>query len=403
MGERHIPLVILMLLGLAAVAWGAGATSSGTDDVMIAAWKAHVLGNQRLVECTDGEDICWLVTPYLRGMVLMGEARGDRESLDAFCRSFERLQAIASEDMDGLFGWPTRKGSYGREGPRCIIMDDAYIGEPVAHFARVVRADAVLRAAYGERADKYLRFIEERIFPKWKDAWLDLGEKTTTLCWAEGGWRRAEVVFPEPAGVYRFFLAGRKLGTSLPLNQFLAVARTFLAYYDVTGKADYLDKARRMAVTAKYVYLAPAGDRLEPWCYWQPVWAGDFRSETEPARWVGPHPERASYHASEVATIAAMHQRGLVFTDADIHRLVRLHLDFMWNKSFDRPEFGYYYERRRMRYPAQLWDALAYFDPTIARLAAPQWTREVIERNAGRWAGITAVPEYLLRQRRNAE
>ena len=113
-----------------------------TDDTILAAWKTHVLRPERITQHTDGEDICWLATPYLRGMVKMGEATGDVESLDGFCRGFEHLMSIASSDIDNLYGWPTRKGSYGKHGPRCIIMNDAYIAYPVAEFVRVVRAVA---------------------------------------------------------------------------------------------------------------------------------------------------------------------------------------------------------------------------------------------------------------------
>lgn len=390
---------------------GEAATQEMSDAQIVAAWKAHVLRPENVARHTDGEDICWLATPYLRGMVAMAEALdGDRECLDAFCKGFEHLMSIASRDIDGLYGWPTKQGTYGQHGLRCIIMDDAMIAEPVAHFAQAVRRDARLKEAYGERAERYLKSVEEEVFPKWQESWLEFGGETTTLRTADGGFQQEEVRFPGPAGVYRYYLPGRKPGTSLPLNQFLIVARAYLAFYDATGKADYLEKARRLAATARHVYLehnaartSDQTERFDPWCYWQPVWEGDFKGETEAARWVGPHPERASYHAGEVSILTELRRRGIVFTDEDIRRIVRLHLEVMWNKDLDNPRFSYYYERRKMTYPATLWGSLASFDETIAQMTAPSETREAIASIAGKWNGIGGVPEYFLKQKRSKD
>ena len=172
------------------------------DRALIAPWKAHVLNPEVITKHTDGEDLCWFGMPYMRGMVAMAEALGgDRECLDAFCAAFDYLMSIASRDIDGLFGWPTTHGNYGKQGPRCIVMDDAYILAPVAHFGKVVKDHPDLEADYGERAARYLAFIEGEILPKWSESWLDLPERTTTLRWTDGAFRRVAVTFPEPAGV----------------------------------------------------------------------------------------------------------------------------------------------------------------------------------------------------------
>lgn len=43
--------------------------------------------------------------------------------------------------------------------------------------------------------------------------------------------------------------------------------------------------------------------------------------------------------------------------------------------------------------------ALAYFDPTIAKLAAERETPEALESLAEQWRGIVGVPEYFLRRK----
>ncbi len=379
-----------------------------TDSTIVSRWKAHVLPPERLTKHSDGEDIAWLAVPYLMGRVRMAQALdGDTECLDAFCDGIDYLISIASRDIDGLYGWPTEKGNYGKQGPRCILLDDARIVEPIARFARLVHADLNLVERYGTRADRYLAFAEDEILPKWRDSWLEFEGSTWTLGRAPEGWVRERAVFPEPAGVYRFYGPGKTPGTSLPLNQLLSAAQTFLVLHDATGKTGHLGTARRIAATAKHLYLAHNAartggqeERFDPWCYWQPAWEGDFAGETKAAGWVGPHPRRSSYYAVEVSVIAELFRREIVFTQDDIHRLARLNLDLMWNGDTAAPAFDYVYAHRGKTYPGQLWHALAEFDDTILKLSAPHRDRETIERIAGRWRGISAVPGYLLSQRK---
>ncbi len=380
----------------------AQADDVGNDEI-ITRWKSSVLRMEHFTKYTDGEDMTWLMSPYLRGLALMAEATGDRECMDMFSRAFEHVMSLAGEDIDGLFGWPTIKGNYGKHGKRCIIMDDAIICEPVAIFGRVLKKNPKLNNIYGGRYRKYLSFVENKIFPKWKDSWLELKTETVTLVYEGPTRRRGRVKLPEPAGVYRFYMPGKKPAMSLPLNQFWHVARCYLALYDATGTAEYLDKATMMARTGKYIYLEKSDDRVRPWCYWKPVCPGDFKSENEPVAWSGPHPKRSSYACFEVAQMAEFHRRKIVFTDDDVKRIVKLHLDYQWNKDLENPKFEYHYERRP-RYkkpsPVALWTSLARFDPTIARMSARYKTREHILSIAHRWRGIVGVPKWLMKNKK---
>jgi len=381
--------------------------ADASDEDIIRQWKGMVLRHSNFTKYTDGEDMAWRVSPYLRGTMAMAEALdGDRECLDTFSRAFEHLMSIASRDIDGLFGWPTRKGSYGRHGKRCIIMDDALICETVGVFYRLVKGNPKLKKTYGARAEKYMKFVEEKIFPKWKESWLELKDKAVTLVYEGTSRRRGEVKLPEPAGVYRYYEPGKRPGKSLPLNQFWHVAKCYLALYDATGKKDYLDKIAKMARTGKYIYLEETANRVRPWFYWRPVYAGDFKSRNEPLGWSGPHPKRSSYAGFEVAMMARFHQRRIVFTDDDMRRVVRLQLDHQWNKSLGSPKFQYLYKRRRgynKPYPSKLWSSLAYFDPTIAKMSARYGSREYIASVAGKWRGIGAVPKYFLNRKKAAK
>ncbi len=407
----HCALTILCMTASLLSGFQSANAAEDPDAKMVATWKASVLKLENITKHTDGEDLGWMGSPYLRGMVKMAEARGDRECLDLFCKAFEHLMSITSEDIDQLYGWPTVKGSYGKAGKRCIIMDDALLCEPVGIFCRVVNADPALKKDYGERAVKYLAFVEEKIFPKWQDSWLDLKDKALSVAWDGRNYKRSDVLIPEPAGVYRFVTPGKKPGMSLPLNQFWHVAKCYLALYDATKKDFYLDKITKMARTGKYVYMEKTGDRVRPWCYWRPVYDGDFKSENEGVHWIGPHPDRTSYASVEVMMMTEFHKRKIVFTDEDIQRVVKLHLEFQWNKDLDNPKFDYPYDRRpgyTKPYPVVLWTSLAYADPTIAKLSAakrstPEQAHSEMEALASKWGGIESVPDYLLKQKAAAK
>ena len=176
------------------------------------------------------------------------------------------------------------------------------------------------------------------------------------------------------------------------------MATCYLEFYDVTGSQDYLDKAVMMARAAKQIYLVPSGDRWEPWAYWQPVYPGDYRESGDPVHWVGPHPNRPSYATAEVSMMAQFHKRGLVFTDEDMQRFVRLHLDVMWNKDARSPKLEYRMPGRASPYPFSLWSALAYVDPTIAGMAVGEGLRARLDA-MNDWNLIRGVPGYVLQRR----
>ncbi len=387
-------LVAFVALASMALCNGASALDA-QDQGIINEWKRSVLDLQNVAQFTDGEDITWRGSPYLRGMVTMVAATGDTDSADMFCKVWEHLQAAASKDIDGLLGWPTEKGSYGRNGRRCIPMDDAIITQSVARFASAVRANPALKVRYGERAESYVAWVEQNIWPKWEDSWLDLSGSIDSIRRVKNSYQPVKIELEKPCGLYRYYNPGKQPGMSLPLNQFLHVAVCYLDFYDATGKEWYLDKAKKMALAAKQIYLVPEGDRWSHWNYWQPVWEGDFKRRNDPVHWVGPHPYRTSYASGEVSMMSQFHKRGLVFTDEDMQRFVRRQLDVLWNGDREEPKFEFTMEGREDPYPASLWGSLAYVDPTIKQLSSKNAGRDGLAELSA-WQRISAVPSYYL-------
>ena len=91
------------------------------------------------------------------------------------------------------------------------------------------------------------------------------------------------------------------------------------------------------------------------------------------------------------------YEHRLVFTKADIDRLIATNRDFMWNQEVRGAKFrridGGEPDKRWAKTSGTLWTALAPYDPTL---------RKVFEANhdPASWGGLSATPRYLARYAR---
>jgi hypothetical protein len=106
---------------------------------------------------------------------------------------------------------------------------------------------------------------------------------------------------------------------------------------------------------------------------------------------VGVHPN-GGYYAADLEGIVQAYEHGLVFTKADIDRLIATNRDFMWNKQIKGAKFqridGGEPDQRWAKSPGVLWTALVPYDETL---------RKVFEANhdPASWGGLTSTPKYL--------
>ena len=107
------------------------------------------------------------------------------------------------------------------------MVHEGMITFPLARLAAFVREDPRLQIRYGPAADRYVRFIEDHIVPKWERYFRRLGADAGTY------------VFPgEPAYGWA--------GNSQPHNQVLALGRTFIHLYRATGNPGHLSRAEEL-------------------------------------------------------------------------------------------------------------------------------------------------------------
>lgn len=234
------------------------------------------------------------------------------------------------------------------------LVHEGMILYPIARFARIVRKDPALWAAYKAKADSYLDLIEGRFVPKWASYWWEAPGASPP---------RGTYLIPddETLNSSTYYPAG---GT-LPHNQYLAFARLLLELYRVTGNPSYLDKAAKMGETFKAnLRVNVATPTAILWNY------SDALKAEDGLRWSSL--EDSSHANLDIGTAVELYNAGRVFTSAEMRKFSSTFLDAMWNGSDDAPAFGDAVDvSTGNAYGAVLggWSQLAQFDPRVWRLA----------------------------------
>jgi hypothetical protein len=93
-----------------------------------------------------------------------------------------------------------------------------------------------------------------------------------------------------------------------------------------------------------------------------------------------------------VEGIVCAFEHGLVFTQADIDRLIATNRDFMWNQQVSGAKFrridGGPTDDRWKNSPGVLWTALVPYDPTLRKIF-------VANHAPDSWGGLAATPWFL--------
>jgi len=349
-------------------------------------WKENILSDgakNRYCDKEMGEELGWLVSPFLNGYYYGYMATGDREWVDRLMDWGYAVINRAVKEPDGM-GWP--KGERGR------VIEDSELGEamflrPLVLMAGEILKTPALKKEYGAKAEEFLR-ISEQTFQKWDSryAWREteagglwvvppFGIDTTTGKWTEGYERRKTDAFSEPD------------------NKENLIAGWLLAMYDVTKKPIYLERVEKwMRIMKSRMKLRDNG-KYFVWDYWDPAGPWDYKPDGTTKHWVGVHPN-GGYYSSDVTAIVAAYEHGLVFTKEDIARLIATDRDFMWNQQVKNAKFqridGEKPDPRWANGPGELWLALAPYDPTL---------RKIFEANhdPGGWGGLSSTPEWVAR------
>ncbi len=106
---------------------------------------------------------------------------------------------------------------------------------------------------------------------------------------------------------------------------------------------------------------------------------------------MGVHPN-GGYYAVDLEGIVAAFKHGLLFSRADIDRLISTNRDFMWNQQIAGAKFqridGGQPDPRWKDSPGVLWEALIPYDATLRKIF-------VANHRPDSWGGLSATPWFL--------
>lgn len=360
-------------------------------------WERYITSAMRNRYCDRemGEEIGWLVSPFLNGFYYGYLATKDTRWLDYLVDWSDSWVRRSVKEPDGYLGWPKPGGASTNVVPD--LVTDNQLGEamalrPMVRMASLVRQTPDLKAKYGEKAEEYLA-LAERLFEKWdrRGCWreakeggvwvvppfgLDL-EKGT---WTEGYERRTTD------------------GFSMPANKQNKIALWLLALYDATKKPIYRERAEKWWRQMRSRMRVREG-KYYVWNYWDPAGPWDYKPDGTPKHWIGVHPN-GGYYAIDVEGIVAAYEHGLVFDKDVIERLIATNRDFMWNGQVEGAKFqridGGKPDPRWQNTPGVLWTALVPYDATL---------RQVFEanHNPASWGGLSTAPWYIAWKQKNRE
>jgi hypothetical protein len=385
--------------GAATVAQEGGPMNPALAKEWMQRWKETIIPdsrNERYCDKEMGEEIGWLVSPYLNGFYYGYMATGDAEWADRLIDWADSVIKRGVKEPDGYLGWPKdeEEGVLDYLPPGMTVrytdveVGDAMFFRPVVLMAGQMIKNPALKEKYGAKGEEYLKLAEQE-FDKWnsRGAWRDTEN-------GGGIWVVPQFGFdPKTHKWTEDYEWGKTIGNSLPDNKENIIAEWMLAMYDVTHQPIYRERAEKWFRVMRSRMKLHDDGKYFVWDYWDPGVPWDANPDGTFKHWIGVHPN-GGYYGIDVGAIVQAYEHGLVFTKEDIARLIATNRDFMWNKQIQHARFkridGGEPDPRWADSPGVLWSALAPYDPTL---------RRIFEANhdPGGWGGLSSTPEWIAR------
>ena len=356
-------------------------------------WEKNILGeiHNRYCDRESGEEIGWLISPFLNGFLHGYHATQDAKWVELFADWTESWIKRGVKEPDGFTGWP-KKGTGGVG--EAAFLTDSLLGEAMALRPVVLTAAEILKTPslqhLAARAEPWLQ-LATQMFEKWdsRGCWREtndgglwvvpgFGIDTKTGNWTEGYARR------------------QSSGFSNPDNKQNHIARWLLAMHDVSLNPVYRARAEKWFRLMKSRMKTREDGNYFVWNYWEPAGPWDYKPDGSPQHWIGVHPN-GGYYGIDVEAIVTAFEHGLVFTQADMQKLISTNRDFMWNQQVNGATFqridGGQPDARWKDSPGVLWHALVPHDETLRKIF-------VANHNPDSWGGLDVTPWFLAREGR---
>jgi hypothetical protein len=357
-------------------------------------WEPYMMESAQTRYCDRemGEELGWLVSPFLNGFYYGYLATGDATWVAMLADWADSVIKRAEKEPDGYLGWPKPGGASTSAVPDFStdnILGEAMALRPIVLMADTIRKTPALKEKYAGKAQEYLA-LAEQVFTKWD----------SRSCWREveqgGVWVVPPFGLDQKAKGWTKGYERRKTdGFTMPANKQNHIANWLIAMHDVTKKPVYRERAEKWFRQMKSRMRQRENGKYYVWNYWDPAGPWDYKPDGTPKHWIGVHPN-GGYYSIDVEGIVTAYEHRLVFTKAEIDRLIATNRDFMWNGQVESPTFqridGAEPDPRWKESPGVLWSALVWHDETL---------RKIFEANhdPGSWGGLAGTPRHLARQR----
>jgi len=352
-------------------------------------WEKNIVGDARNRYCDKetGEELGWLVSPFLNGFYYGYRVTHDPKWVEALVDWTDSCIKRSAKEPDGFPGWPKGDGGgdESKEYDADSLLGEAMMLRPVVLMAEEIRRTPALAARWSDKALSYLKLAEE-IFQKWdsRGGWREVKDGGLWIVPAYG--------IDRQTGKWSAGYAERKAtGFSNPDNKENHMARWMLAMYDVTKKPVYRQRALQWFQLMKSRMRTRQDGKCYVWNYWDPAGPWDYKADGSPKHWVGVHPN-GGYYGIDVEGIVAAFEHDLVFTRADVDRLIATNRDFMWNQKVAGAKFqridGGEPDPRWKNSPGVLWTALMPYDATLREIF-------LANHNPSNWGGLATTPWFV--------
>ena len=357
----------------------------------LARWEKGILSDAKNRYCDEetGEELGWLVSPFINGFYYGYLATGETKWIDLLIDWTDAWIKRGVKEPDGFIGWPKADGASTGAVPNLFtdnILGEAMALRPAVLMAHVILTTPTLKEKYQAKAQSYLD-VSEQVYKKWdsRDCWRETKEG--------GVWVVPTFGIDEKTNQWTKSYEQRKTdGFSLPPNKQNLVAEWLLAMYDATAKPQYRERAEKWWRVMKS-RMRLRDEKYYVWNYWEPAGPWDYKPDPDgqPKHWVGVHPNGGSYDV-DVDGITTAYAHKLVFEKQELDRLIATNRDFMWDQhvkgaKFKRIDDGKP-EGQWKNSPGVLWFGLLPYDESL---------RKVFEANhdPASWGGLAATPRYL--------
>jgi hypothetical protein len=362
---------------------------SAADKDWLDRWEKNITGDARNRYCDKemGEELGWMVSQFLNGFYYGYLATRDPKWIAMMIDWSDSCIRRGIKEPDGFIGWPKGDGGGGesKEYAADSLLGEAMMLRPIVLLAARIRETPALHEKYGDKARSYIE-LAEKTFEKWdsRDCWREVK--------GGGVWVVPAFGIDSQTGKWSAGYADRKTtGFTNPDNKENHIARWMVAMHEVTKKPIYRERAEKWFRVMKARLQTRVDGKYFVWNYWEPAGPWDYKADGAPKHWVGVHPN-GGYYDIDVEGMVCAYEHDLVFTKADIDRLIATNRDFMWDQKVESAKFqridGEPADARWKNSPGVLWSALTPYDETLRRVF-------VANHDPSGWGGLASTPWFL--------